>query len=273
MSFIKLLNIVVALVHRCGIYVERVLPPSSSANFAELIAPKTTNFDLIRVGESTDGGYLIPEDIDGIQAVFSPGVAETCSFEMFFADRGIPCFLIDSSVEGPPSDHINIHFQKKNLGLINDVHTVTLDTWVKSSANSDTTDLILQMDIEGAEYEVLLTTPKEVLCQFRILVIEFHRLDAIDTYFGNKIIMESFNRLLEFFTIVHIHPNNCSPIINLGETEIHPVAEFTFLRNDRISEAEFSTTFPHQLDTKNVKSNPDVVLTHDWQQSSPVGSK
>jgi len=264
----KLLNSIVASIHRSGIYIERVLPSASSANLAELIAPKMTDYELIRIGELADGGYLIPDDVEGIQAVFSPGVAETCSFEMFFADRGVPCFLVDLSVERPPMDHTNIFFQKKNLGLINDIHTVTLDTWIKSSANANYTDLILQMDIEGAEYEVLFSTPIEVLCQFRILVIEFHRLDSIDTYFGNKMILGVFNRLLEFFTIVHIHPNNCSPIIKVGGTEMHPVAEFTFLRKDRISKSKFSTKFPHHLDVKNVKNNPDVILTHDWQQSS-----
>jgi len=54
------------------------------AQFVSSLRPIQTNFDLIRVGSKADGGYLIPNDCDSIDYVFSPGVASTASFEEFF---------------------------------------------------------------------------------------------------------------------------------------------------------------------------------------------
>ena len=48
------------------------------------LRPVKTKFDLIRIGGANDGGYLIPDDLEGIAACFSPGVADTASFEVAF---------------------------------------------------------------------------------------------------------------------------------------------------------------------------------------------
>jgi hypothetical protein len=40
-------------------------------------------------------------------------------------------------------------------------------------------DLILQMDIEGAEWHVLLNVSRDTLRRFRIIVIELHDLERL----------------------------------------------------------------------------------------------
>ncbi len=77
------------------------------------------------------------------------------SFEAAIVARGISCFLADASVSGPPIAGPLIHFDRKFLGVVDDDLTTTMDTWVKAYA-PPTGDLILQMDIEGAEWPVLL---------------------------------------------------------------------------------------------------------------------
>lgn len=44
------------------------------AEFLRNCYPLTTNIELIRVGSNFDGGYLVPNDLQGIEACFSPGV-------------------------------------------------------------------------------------------------------------------------------------------------------------------------------------------------------
>jgi hypothetical protein len=44
------------------------------------VRPVKTNFDLIRLGSKNDGGYLVPDDLDGIVACFSPGVSRIANF-------------------------------------------------------------------------------------------------------------------------------------------------------------------------------------------------
>lgn len=54
----------------------------------------------------------MPNDLDGLHGIFSPGVDKTANFERNFATRGVPCFLIDGSVDGPLFSHPNLDFEK-----------------------------------------------------------------------------------------------------------------------------------------------------------------
>lgn len=113
------------------------------------------------------------------------------------------------------------------------------------------------MDIEGAEYAVIYDTPAEVLRKFRILAIEFHHLDLLVSRGGFDLIRFAFAKLLESFSVVHIHPNNGRKPIAYGEFLIPPYMEFTFLRNDRIEHMarevgnDFKFSYPHKLDSPN----------------------
>lgn len=227
------------------------------------LRPVKTDHSLIRVGGDGDGGYLVPDDLEGVAGCFSPGVSTVADFEFDLAERGIPCFMVDYSVDGPPLPHSLFDFEKKFLGSVDDPVFTTLESWLERKCNS-TNDLILQMDIEGAEYEVLLGANSDLLRKFRILVIEFHRLDALFDPAGFESIRSTFARILREFEVVHIHPNNCSPVAICDGFEVPPVMEFTFLRKDRIGQRSAATRFPHELDRKCVRNLPDIPLPRGW---------
>jgi Methyltransferase FkbM domain len=173
--------------------------------------------------------------------------------------------LADNSVNGPPIDSARIHFEKKFLGSTDDGVYMRLQTWMsKIAARIPKGDLLLQMDIEGGEYDVLLHTPDELLKRFRILVIEFHNLHASFETPGYVLINFVFRKLLNNFMVVHIHPNNGWPIRKRNKIEVPPVMEFTFLRKDRASYVRPAKLFPHQLDCANIPSLPDLVLPVSW---------
>ncbi len=77
--------------------------PEAIAAFFASFRVIDPGIDLIRVGGDADGGYLIPDDLAGIEACFSPGVDTVATFERDMVARGIPCHLIDASVDGRPS--------------------------------------------------------------------------------------------------------------------------------------------------------------------------
>ena len=52
---------------------------------------------LVRVGPPGDGGYLMPDDFEGIAACLSPGISNECGFDLAVADRGIPVIMADAS--------------------------------------------------------------------------------------------------------------------------------------------------------------------------------
>jgi hypothetical protein len=239
--------------------------------FFSLMNPLSTNHDLIRIGSEADGGYLIPDDLAGIEALFSPGVDVMSDFESQLATMGIDCFLADYSVEQPPIAHPKFHFEKKFLGLDNDVLFTTLEAWIQRNA-AGRGDMLLQMDIEGAEYRVLLDADRATLRKFRILVIEFHELQELWQQRGLDLIESTFHKLLKDFEMVHIHPNNKARIIRRGNVAIPPLLEVTFLRKDRIDSAQRTTTFPHPLDRQNVDNKPDFTLPDCWYRGARLPS-
>ena len=46
-------------------------------SFLCTLTPHHCGIDLVRIGPDEDGGYLLPDDLNGIEALFSPGVSET----------------------------------------------------------------------------------------------------------------------------------------------------------------------------------------------------
>lgn len=80
------------------------------------LRPHDCGVDLIRLGGAGDGGYLIPDDLEGIEYCFSPGVGKLSKFEDDLAERHIRSYLADSSVDGPTVSRPEFTFDKKYLG-------------------------------------------------------------------------------------------------------------------------------------------------------------
>jgi len=224
------------------------------------LRPLDCGRELIRIGGTGDGGYLIPNDLDGIEYCFSPGVSTTSSFEDELADRGIKSFLADYSVDAPPISRPEFIFDKKFLGAVNDEQFFTLASWKNKYLKDYAGDLILQMDIEDGEYQVILSAPAELLNQFRILVIEFHSLQRLFDPFDFRLITSCFEKLLESFYVVHIHPNNYYCNFKIRNIEVPSILEFTFLNKKRAINATPVQRLPNPLDVPNVpyRSNPNL---------------
>ena len=233
------------------------------ARFLRSVFPVTTEHSLIRIGGDADGGYLVPDDLSGIKTCFSPGVSDYAGFEEGLAARGIRSFMADYSVEGPPVPNALFHFEKKHLGTRNDEAFTTLESWINRHAPHDS-EMILQMDIEGAEYAVLLATPPEVLRRFRIVIIEFHGLDSLAELRGLELLGMSFEKLTRDFDIVHSHVNNCAKVASYSGFDLPQVMEFSLLRKDRSKSRVPAKNFPHPLDRANAPGKKDIRLPACW---------
>ena len=231
------------------------------------MVPVGSSKPLIRIGGDSDGAYLLPDDLDGIDACFSPGTSYTTKFEDELArDYKIKSFLSDASVEEKSLNLLKEYhfFQKKWINDFNDKNTTTLSSWINSANLSKSKNLILQMDIEGAEYNTLLNTSRSCLSQFRILLIEFHQLNRLkNERFLNQIFTPIMERILSQFDCVHAHANNCKPSVKLSKFYIPPVIELTFYRKD-CNQGEKKKFIPHPLDIINVDNKPPLLLGKPW---------
>lgn len=236
--------------------------------FAEEVRVNTVNVPLVRIGGNGDGGYLLPDDFEGIRHCFSPGVSTTADFEEHVARSfGIKSFMADASVERPPVDNPLFEFDRKFLGAHHDKTFTTLGAWVEEKLGEENDyDLLLQMDIEGGEFDVLIESDKSLLRRFRMMVIEFHRMESIFEQNSLPLIHALFKKLHQDFAIVHLHANNYCGIVECSNVGVPPVFEITYLRRDRVTNLAINTPIylPHPLDRPNVSANPDVIMPEIW---------
>lgn len=269
-KFIKkqILNKGYIIANSKGFVVENRTKKEEITALIQKLHPFKTEKELIRLGPESDGGYLVPDDLEGIEACFSPGVDQVSGFEEDCSKLGMQLFLADKSVNQPnfKLDPNKFNFIKKYIGCSVDENYITMQNWVDSSNVSSKSDLLLQMDIEGYEYFVLLNMSNELINRFRIIVIEFHSLQKIWNSEFYSLVSTAFNKLLQTHTCIHIHPNNCCGIDIQDGIEIPRVAEFTFIRNDRFTTKTPETSFPHPLDFDNLDKE-HIALPKNWYSS------
>ena len=260
-------DLLLRFIHYLGIDIVHRTDHNELENFISTLKPFNSGIELIRLGPEGDGGYLIPNDLQDIRYAFSPGVSNESGFELDLANLGINIFLADYSVDETKQKHNNFNFTKKFISSISNNNCLTLDEWVKTKIPNYKNDLILQMDIEGEEFEVITSSSSKILSQFRIIIIEFHYLHELLNKPFYNLASKAFKKILQTHTVVHIHPNNHCGSIKFKNLEIPRVAEFTFLRNDRFKKKFPEKNFPHKLDRDNLTKRRTLTLPKCWYKN------
>jgi hypothetical protein len=255
----------IRMIGALGYHVADRTSPEDVHALLRTLRPIGGGAELIRLGPEGDGGYLVPDDLAGIDYAFSPGVSTESGFEAALAARGMQVFLADFSVDAPAQQNSRFSFLKKFVGSATDGAFITLEDWKGACAPGYGGDLLLQMDIEGAEYETLLVAPSDLLAQFRIMVIELHYVHELLNRRFFDLISPVLHKLLRTHSVVHVHPNNCCGSVRAGELELPRIAEVTFLRNDRVRDRTPSTMFPHPLDRDNT-GKATLPLPRCWYE-------
>lgn len=255
------------MVESVGLFLDKPAATSSVQTFLAQFRSLLVAVDLIRVGGTSDGGYLVPNDLQGVKHCFSPGVDVKADFENKLAEKyGIRSFMADASVSEPPLDNEFFDFDRKFLGSRNDDTFITLSSWIDQKVGADDRDMLLQMDIEGAEYEVFVETPMEVLTRFRMMILEFHDLERLFDRKMLPLLSAVFAKLARDFSIAHVHPNNCRGVVSRGGVAVPRVIEVSFIRNDRIAgvASDQPISLPHPLDEMCCPDRKDVVMPAEW---------
>jgi hypothetical protein len=257
----KILNYLLSLF---GCYLEKPSSKSEILDFIKILRPYSTEHKLIRLGGNHDGGYLVPDDLNNIKFNLSPGVGSRFHFELDLSKRGIPSHMCDASIDSISPELTGCIFVKKNIGSINKKDQISINDWITTINLDKDQNLMMQMDIEGMEYETILSLSKKNLDSFRIIIVEFHNLREIKNKFFFKIVMATFEKLLENFIICHIHPNNSCGINYISNVAIPNAIEISFIRKDRVTKKIHTKNFPHPLDQPSVKDLKDIFLPKIW---------
>ncbi len=220
---------------------------SHISQFRRLIRPRQViGQPLIRVGAMHDGGYLMLEPGRGGIA-YSLGIACEVSWDTDMAERGYTIYQYDGSVEGPPHAHPNFAFEKLYIGADDSRPGYrSLGSLLDANNHTHRTDLILQMDIEGAEWQVLDTVDEKHLRCFSQIIVELHlpTFELLLLPVRNHIL----SRLAETHQVIHAHVNNSGNTLVFGEEQIWTALELTYLRRDNYRFTPSRELYPLPLD-------------------------
>lgn len=246
-------------------------PLSDIYTILNRLRPQNNGWELIRIGATGDGGYLIPDDLQGVRNCFSPGSDLLWDFENTLAKRyGIKSFICDSTDKRPPNLSELQDFTEGWIGPATVVgQAISVGDWILSKNLTDS-DMILQMDIEGAEFLSVLALSETDLLNFRIIVMELHFLEGLKNRWAFSLVYQPFfDKLLAHFDVVHLHPNNCCGTWKYANVEFPRIIEVTLHRKDRVKVTLSESKIPHVLDSDCVPSNKPLSI--DWELISPKG--
>ena len=245
-------NLVIDICRNLGFYPTKLINKKQTFDLIQLLRPSDNGVELIRIGPTGDGGYLLPNDFGKSEICFSPGVSNNWGFEKdLYEKTGISSVMYDGSVNAPAGLTENHKFIKKFIGssTYDDYISITdiLSTELKEYKN-----IIGQIDIEGFEYDLLSTISIRDLAKFNIIVCEFHECERwIQSRYYSEIILPMFTKIFSMFDLVHYHPNTVGGKFKYKGNTMAKVVELTFHRKNNIKATTKFRELPHPLDYDN----------------------
>ena len=212
--------------------------------------------ELIRVGSGEgDGGYIMIDDFDHTMVAYSCGIGNDVSWDMDIANKGMKVFMYDHTISRLPRVHNNFIFY--NFGIGEGSKCLPLGEIKKKNGHLDNRDLILKMDIEGAEWEVLNDISSDLLYNFKQISLELH--DICKWEWRQKI-LKVLQKIRMTHQAVWIHGNNAGQAEVANGILIPNLIEVTFVRKDSYLLIDAECDFPMSLDLPNLKYRNDFEL-------------
>ena len=199
-------------------------------NFVDLLIPKKTNNELIRIGPISDGGYVLPKEcIEKSDGLFTYGVGYEVNFEkQYVTEYKKPVHMFDHTI--PFKDYGNdlINYYAEGLGT-DDKCDDFLNHYKKLNICEK---VFLKIDVEGAEYSFFENTNIEEISKlttgFCIEVHDLQKKEIRDRF------TRIFNEIEKYYTLVHIHANNFGDVFDLNGYMLNSVFELTYINKDLV---------------------------------------
>ena len=230
-----------------------------------LLEPQSIiDFQKVRVGAEFDGGYVMLNDFTGISGALSLGIGWDMTWDLAIAEKGIPVLQFDNTIDSSPATHNLCRFEKRKIVASSypnpDESEISIGGILVENNIRANEDLLLKIDIEGAEWDVFSAVDEAVLGHFRQIVCEFHGFYRIGQSAWRRRAFRAFEKLAETHAVVHVHGNNYQPVVHFRGLVIPEVLEVTFARRKDYRTVESRDVFPTELDRPNNPGAPDIFL-------------
>ena len=202
-----------------------------------LVPEDGDGLNLIRVGGAGDGGYVMHDALD-VSAALSFGVGRDISWDRAVAARGVTVHAFDHTVRGLPEGAPGVVFHREGLGA----HPGCLPLAAHIQRTCPPGDILLKIDIEGAEWEALID---EDLTRCSQVILELH---GIETAVASELAQTLLESLRVTHAPVHIHANNYDSVFRVDRYWFPSTVEVTYVRRDQCSNWRRATSLRQDLD-------------------------
>jgi hypothetical protein len=223
------------------------------AILAELQPVALKNCTLKRFGSANDGGYLMCENlIEPLDAAYSYGVGSNDDWGCELSRRyHIPVHQYDCFDPGRPTCNggtfvFHNECVGNHSGYAGPHFFDTMENQIRKNGDAGRR-LIVKMDIEGGEWDSLLTAPDELLASIPQITMEMHGVD-------DPKVLEVLRKLKRNFYLVNLHFNNwsCTP----KAAPLPAWAYQTHWMNKRIGVPDPAAPFPAPTSSLNAPDSP-----------------
>lgn len=238
--------------------------------YAAIQPVAVTNCELKRFGDGNDGGYLYCGNLLAeAQVAYSYGINATdnwgcqVSKSLKVATHQYDCF--NTGVPECPGGDTRFHAECVGPG------PGTFDGLLFDSVSNQVTKngdagkrLVMKMDVEGAEWESLVTAPDAVLNAIDQLAVEFHEVEK-------PTFTATIERLKQFFYLAHVHMNNftCEPGFEPFPSQVFE-ALFVSKRLGKI-DPSVNARGPSPLDAPNLALDADCQVPPTSGELANIG--
>lgn len=195
---------------------------------------------LTRVGGDGDGGYVMVDgEIATTVGAVSVGVGPDVSWDIDIAARGLPVALFDPTVRRLPAPVPGGTFHRVGLAgadVADDTYR-PLSELVARSGFSPEAQLLLKIDVEGAEWPALSTLEPDELSSYRQIVLELHQLSRLADPATAAPVLASLQTLFRGHLPFHVHANNFSRLVRFDRYWFPDTIEISYLRRDLARDA------------------------------------
>lgn len=227
---------------------------------------KVIGKNFIRFGRANDGGYIMVNNFNSSEGgiAYSFGISNDVSWDSDMARRGYDIFMYDPTIDALPKNNKRFHFFKEGiLGIeVEEKSLHTLEHFIKRNGHEDKTDMILKMDVEGAEWSFLSTVSSELLSKFDQMVFEFHDMTQPKDQSVMNATLACIKKINRTHSLVHLHANNCASTLILDDKILFPdVLELTYVKTSNYELVDDENIrLPIPLDASNNGVTVDIPL-------------
>jgi hypothetical protein len=231
-------------------------------NTLRLLRPQAVKgFRKARFGSANDGGYVHLDDFEGVDTVLSLGIEHNIDWDRDIADRGLPIYQFDYSVDAPAPNDDRMTFYKIMIGPEAGPGVESLESLVERfDKKRERPNIFLKMDIECSEWSVIEATSLEAISRFSQITCEMHYFQGLIHTGWRQICFRALRKLSKFYAPIHIHANNYANFTMIANVPVPEVLEVTFANRAIYELEESDDLFPGPLDRPCDPNRADMYL-------------